>query len=516
MGVPRLFFPIFAIMFVRKKKNKSGVISVQVIDKSHSKYKVLKTIGSTSDILEVERLYHEGNNWIKSHRGQYEFDFTDERQQTSQFLDNIDQISVSGSDLLLGKLFDDIGFNKIEDALFKILVISRLCYPVSKLKTTDYLWRYHSLDIDVHELYRYLDKLHSTQKDVVQQISYEHTLQVLSGEISILFYDVTTLYFEIEREDELRKTGFSKEGRHQNPQIVLGLLVSIDGYPLAYEIFDGKKFEGHTMLPVIDAFKTKYKIQKIVIVADAGLLSSGNICQLQSKGYEYILGARIKSEKQSIKKQILALGLKNGESSIIEKDENTRLIVSYSDSRARKDKLNRERGLKKLEKQIQSGKLTKANINNRGYNKYLKFEGEISISIDNDKFYQDNQWDGLKGYMTNTKLSKQEVIGNYGHLWKIEKAFRISKHDLRIRPIYHRLQRRIEAHICIAFTAYKVYKELERQLRIRHSSLSPEKTIEIAKTIYSVTVRTPITNQPMTKVLLLNQEQKDLAKLFDF
>ena len=201
---------------------------------------------------------------------------------------------------------------------------------------------------------------------------------------------------------------------------------------------------------------------------------------------------------------------------MIEKDENTRLIVSYSDSRARKDKSNRERGLKKLEKQIQSGKLTKSNINNRGYNKYLKFEGEISVSIDNGKFDQDSQWDGLKGYITNTKLSKQEVIDNYGHLWKIEKAFRISKHDLRIRPIFHRLQRRIEAHICIAFTAYKVYKELERQLKIRKSTISPEKAIEIAKTIYSVTVRTPITNQPMTKVLLLNEEQKNLAKLFDF
>ena len=503
-------------MFVRKKKNKSGVISVQVIDKSHSKYKVLKTIGSSSDILEVEQLYQEGNNWIKSHTGQFEFDFTNEREQTSQFLDNIDQISVSGSDLLLGKLFDDIGFNKIDDELFEILVISRLCYPVSKLKTTDYLLRYHSLDIDVHEFYRYLDKLHSTQKEVVQQISYQHTLQILSGEISILFYDVTTLYFEIEREDELRKTGFSKEGRHQNPQIVLGLLVSIDGYPLAYEIFDGKKFEGHTMLPIIEAFKTKYKIQKIVIIADSGLLSADNISQLQSKGYEYILGARIKSEKQLIKQQIFCLGLKNGESSMIEKDENTHLIVSYSDSRARKDKSNRERGLKKLEKQIQSGKLTKSNINNRGYNKYLKFEGEISVSIDSDKFDQDSQWDGLKGYMTNTKLSKQEVIENYGHLWKIEKAFRISKHDLRIRPIFHRLQRRIEAHICIAFTAYKVYKELERQLKIRKSTLSPEKAIEIAKTIYSVTVRTPITNQPMTKVLLLNEEQKNLAKLFVF
>jgi len=297
---------------------------------------------------------------------------------------------------------------------------------------------------------------------------------------------VTTLYFEIDDEDDLRKTGFSKDGKHQHPQLVLGLLVSIDGYPLAYEIFEGNKFGGHTMLPVIEAFKAKYHLVKLVIIADSGLLSHDNINDLQEKGYEFILGARIKAEKKSVKSKILSLNLKNGESQIIVKENNLKLVVSYSESRAKKDRANRERGLKKLEKQIKSGRLTKSNINNRGYNKYLKLEDEIQISIDQEKLSQDQQWDGLKGYLTNTQLSKEETIENYRHLWKIEKAFRISKHDLKLRPFYHRLKRRIEAHICIAFVAYKVYKELERQLKEKNSDLSPEKAIEIAKTIYSI------------------------------
>jgi transposase len=323
------------------------------------------------------------------------------------------------------------------------------------------------------------------------------------------------LYFEIDNEDDLRKTGFSKEGKHQHPQIVLGLLVSIDGYPLAYEIFEGNKFEGYTMLPVIDTFKNKYKLDKLVIIADSGLLSNHNITELQTKGYDFILGARIKNEKHDIQNKILNLNLSNGESQLIEKDEHIKLIVSFSESRAKKDKSNREKGLKKLEKQIKTGKLTKANINNRGYNKYLKLAGSVEVSIDQEKFNADGKWDGLKGYLTNTNLSKNEIIDNYSHLWKIEKAFRVAKTDLKIRPIFHFKARRIEAHICIAFAAYKLYKELERQLKEKQSNISAEKAIAIAKTIYSLTLTTPTTKERITKTLILNAEQKNLMRLFD-
>jgi transposase len=191
------------------------------------------------------------------------------------------------------------------------------------------------------------------------------------------------------------------------------------------------------------------------------------------------------------------------------------LVISYSEARGRKDAVNRQRGLQKLENQVRKGRLTKANINNRGYNKYLRMDGEVNISIDHEKFEEDQKWDGLKGYLSNTTLTQDEIIENYGHLWKIEKAFRVSKNDLKIRPVYHRLQRRIEAHICIAFAAYKVYKELERQLKIKKSTLSPEKAIEIAKTIFSVQV-TLNTEETVSRTIYTREEQNYLAKLFEF
>lgn len=428
-------------MFVRKKKNPSGIVSVQVIDKSTGKYVVRKTIGSSSNALEVERLAELGRQWIGSHLGQQEIDFTNFKRLAQTVLDQVTEITISGVELLLGRIFDQIGFNQIESYLFKPLVLSRLESPSSKLKTTDYLAKYYSLHIDVESIYRYMDTLYNTQKEAVQQISYNHTREILGGETRMVFYDVTTLYFEIEREDTLRKAGFSKDGKHQNPQIVLGLLVSTNGYPLAYDIFEGNKYEGDTMLPIIDAFRQKYSFESLTIVADSGLISDRNIKDLEGRGYKYILGARIKNQPRNIEEQICALNLRDGESRTIWKDPNTALIINYSAKRANKDYFNRERGLKRLEKQIASGKLTKSNINKRGYNKYLKLEGEIDISIDREKFDADSKWDGIKGYQTNDKsLSKQQVIENYRHLWKIEKAFRISKHDLKIRPIYHRVQ----------------------------------------------------------------------------
>jgi len=269
------------------------------------------------------------------------------------------------------------------------------------------------------------------------------------------------------------------------------------------------------MLPVINLFKRKYKLKKLVIIADAGLLSYKNIQALENNNYEYILGARIKNETDEIKACILTLALKNGKSAVIEKAGNLKLVISYSDSRAVKDNDNRKRGINKLEKQLKAKRLTKAHINSKGYNRFLKMTGEIKISIDKNRIQQDSKWDGLKGYITNTTLTKEAVIENYGHLWNIEKAFRITKTDIQIRPVYHHLQRRIEAHICLAFVAYKVYKELERQLHEKKSTLSVDKAIDIAKTIYSIKAQKPKSKEVFEQILLLNDEQKLLAKLFD-
>jgi len=299
-------------MFVRKKLNKSGIVSIQILEKVAGRSTLVKTVGSSSDPTEIEALFVKGKQLIPVLKGQasFYFDKDNEDQLVNLFFNGIRGLSLVGPELLLGKLFDEIGFGAVKDELFRHLVLTRLCYPVSKLKTTDYLFKYKGLSIDVESVYRYLDKLNNKQKEQIQNISYGHTLKVLNNEMSIVFYDVTTLYFEAEQEDDLRKTGFSKDGRHQQPQIVLGLLVSTGGYPLAYEMFEGKKFEGHTMLPVIEAFKAKYKLKKMVVIADAGLMSNDNITELQNKNYEYIIGARIKNETKPIEKQILSAGLK--------------------------------------------------------------------------------------------------------------------------------------------------------------------------------------------------------------
>ena len=289
----------------------------------------------------------------------------------------------------------------------------------------------------------------------------EHTRKILGGNIGVLFYDVTTLYFEADYEDDLRKTGFSKEGRHKSPQIILGLLVSIDGYPLAYCIHEGNKYEGHTMLPVVTEFVRKYKLDNFIVVADSGLMNNDNIADLEANGYKYIIGARIKNESRIIKDWIL--GQPKSDCQMVEYDKGNgqRLLVGYTEKRARKDSYNREKGIRRLEKAYNRGTLTKDNINKRGYNKFLKMEGDLKVSINYDKFEADAKWDGLKGYLTNTDIPVEEVYAAYHNLWHVEKAFRIAKSKIEIRPMFHFTRKRIEAHVCICFVALKVYKELE-------------------------------------------------------
>jgi transposase len=503
-------------MYIRRKRNKSGSISVQIIDTSGRYDRLEKTIGSTKDSQKLKELVHEAQKYILSytHQEEMSFEFYEDRKFIKTLTNGLKDIKMIGPELILGKIFDEIGFNKIGDVLFRYLVLSRIVFPLSKLKTSEYLMRYQNIIIDADKIYRYLDKLESQQKEIVEQISFQHTLGLFNGQLSVVFYDVTTVYFEASDEDDLRRTGFSKDGKHQCPQIVLGLLVSIDGYPLAYEIFEGNKFEGHTMLPVIEAFKQKYNLDKLIIIADAGLLSKQNIEELISKGYEFILGGRIKNESDQVKQQIHSHQFSKGNSLVIKRSQDVRLIIGYSSTRARKDANNRQRGLKKLEKSLQKGNLNKQHINNRGYNKYLKINGKVSITIDYDKFEADSFWDGLKGYITNTKLEKEQVIENYKSLWQIEKAFRISKTDLRVRPIYHRLPKRISAHFIIAFCAYKIYKELERQLREKNSNITPGKAIDIMKTIYHLHIQLPESFQETTVLFAREEKQLELLKSF--
>ena len=502
-------------MYIREKPNKSGSKSVQIIDKSSGKYKVVKTIGSSKTIEGLNILLHQAQHELNELHQQISLFVSDEDALIESYLGTLNNsnIRIIGPELIFGKIYDSIGFGQIGEELFRHLVISRLVFPLSKLKTVDYLYRYLGISIEISSIYRFLDKLNSQLKDQVEKVSYNHTLKLLKNKISVVFYDMTTLYFEASDEDDLRKTGFSKDGKHQNPQIFLGLLVGLGGYAIGYDIFEGNIYEGHTLIPVLEKLSKKFNLSKPIVVADAGLLTNDNIIDLEENGYQYILGARIKNESGEIKKQIIEAKLENGEYKILRKPAGQRLIISYSDKRARKDENNRNRGLQRLEKRIKSGKLTKSNINNRGYNKYLRLVGEVHISIDHDKFEKDKLWDGLKGYLTNTRFGAKRIVDNYNNLWQIEKAFRMSKTDLRIRPIYHRLKSRIEAHICISFTAYAIYKDLERMLYKAKASFSVKRAVELTQTMYQLEIVLPESKKRKDIPLNMDDEQQALIKI---
>lgn len=470
-------------MFIRKKLNKSGTTSIQIIQKVGRSNKIIKTIGSSSNPNEIERLYQKALYEMPRVYGATLFD-TPAEPVISE-LSN-DSIRVCGPDIVFGQIYNHVGYGQLKEPLLKDLVISRITHPGSKLNLANYLSITGQRNISVYSIYRFLDKLNSRLKKKVEDISFDYTRNILGGRIGVVFYDMTTIYFEASEPDDFRIAGFSKEGKHQNPQIMLGLLVGKDGYPIGYELFEGNSFEGNTLIPVLEKYTERFQLKKPIVIADSGLLSKSNIEQLAENGYGFILGARIKNETNTIKAKILALELADGQLASIDKGNGLVLHISYSDKRAKKDRYNRERGLAKLEKRLVSGKLTKANINNRGYNKFLKLEGQINVSIDQEKLGLDQKWDGLKGYLTNTNLISAEVIGNYNNLWKIEKAFRISKTDLRIRPIFHRLRKRIEAHICVSFMSYLVYKELERVLQQSSNGLSMNTAIESINKMYEV------------------------------
>lgn len=510
-------------MYIRKKKYPSGNVGIIVVEKINGKMKELITIGIARSDKEVDALVKRGQEWMDREQqrrhprldlfGEERIRCEQERMNAERLLNCITNIAINGADLILDRVFDNVGFNRIEDDIFRKLVKARLSYPASKSATVEYLKNHFDDDVSLSKIYRYLDKLSDSQHRIVQDISVGHTRKILGDHIGVLFYDVTTLYFEADYEDELRKTGFSKEGRHKNPQIILGLLVSTGGYPLAYCIHEGNKYEGHTMLPVVTEFVHRYNLEDFIVVADSGLMNGDNIADLEENGYKYIIGAKIKTESKKIKEWILSQPKNDCQMVEYDKGNGKRLLVGYTDNRARKDAYNREKGVRRLEKAYRRGTLTKENINKRGYNKFLTMEGDVRVSIDYDKLETDAKWDGLKGYLTNTDIPASQVYDAYHNLWHVEQAFRISKSKIEIRPMFHFTRRRIEAHVCICFVALKVYKELERLLKLADINMSVDKVLALAQSIVTIQISLPQNKQTLSRTMLMKRHQR-IAPLF--
>lgn len=506
-------------MFVRKKKNRSGTVSVIVADKSSGGFKELKTIGVSSSPEEIAQLEVEARRWIDERTGQTSFDFGESEkalQEAKNTIARIERTLQNMPQTILGGIYDSIGFSDIEDDILRHLVIVRVCQPQSKAATVEYLKSYFDEDVQLHSIYRYMDKLYNTQREKVQQISVAHTLKVLGGRIGLVFYDVTTLYFEAmpQPDDGLRQAGFSKDGKTSESQIVLGLLVSEDGYPLSYSIFNGSQYEGRTLMPIIDDFVQRFSLTDFIVVADSGLMSAKNVELLESAGYKYILGARIRNESPRLKDWVLSVDRTDGNVEECRRNDTQRLIVSYSDARARKNVRNRDKGVERLRKAYANGTLTKENVNKRGYNKFLEISKDISVRIDEEKIAEDSLWDGLKGYVTNTDLPAADVISQYHGLWVVERAFRIGKGTLEMRPVFHFTEKRIEAHVCICFVAYKVYKELERVIRGLGMEMSVDKVLAIAKTITTLRIRLP-NGSIYSETLYTTPQQESIKPLLD-
>ena len=494
---------------VRKKKNQSGSISVQIVDRTNRGYKVVETLGCSDDETEIDKLHQKAIlriNDLSQNLFSKSLDETSEKLLLKNLLSKLttqDFIPI-GDELIFGKIFNNIGCNNLfnnvksirkqedKNFLFKSLVISRLLYPGSKLELINYLSYFKNIDITSDKIYRFLDSLYQDEiKSRIETCVFEHTKKIMNGEIILTFYDVTTLYFESESEDDLRRVGFSKEGKIAKPQIQLGLFTTLEGYPLSFEVYEGNKYEGHTLIDVLKKFQDRFQLdKKPIVVADRGMLNNDNIAYLENNNYKYILAYKIKNISNDLKEEIKNLTFiddnvthniefKKVISFADENDKkqtihvNQRLVLSYSTQRAKKDRYNRNKAVQRLENKIKSSKtITKKDLKLSYYAKYIDLDdnnSKITFNINNQKIIEDEKLDGIKGFVTNDfTLTANEIIEHYNNQYEVERAFRISKTDLKIRPIYHRLETRIKAHILISFVSYAIYKEFERKLKINN------------------------------------------------
>jgi transposase len=350
------------------------------------------------------------------------------------------------------------------------------------MASRDMLEEDFGISLPLDKIYRMMDRLDDKAIQRLKEITYHNTLNLLGGKISVIFYDATTLYFESFEPDELKKCGFSKDNKPNQPQVLFALMVTEEGLPLDYEVFAGNIYEGKTLIPALEKIRQKYNIEEVVLVADSAMLSEDNILKLDSlkdRAISYLVGARLKSQPQALKKKILDpqnyQELEPGYLIACFNYKGKKLVVSYSSTRAQKDEQDRIKALEKLEAKLKKSQNPKAHLSNQGYRKYLKLEGKSKVSLDEAKIACDKAWDGLGGVLTNSDLAPEEILTKYRDLFTVEDAFRLTKHELKIRPIFHWKPRRIRAHIALCFSAYALVKHMEHRVRLQYKKLSPEK-----------------------------------------
>ena len=343
-----------------------------------------------------------------------------------------------------------------------------------------------------------MDKLIHKENEVKANI-FEATQKVSHDKIiNMIFFDVTTLYFESQKSNELKDFGYSKDGKKGEVQVVLALATNENGLPLGYHLFPGNTAEVKTLLQSLSAWKKIVPIKNVRIIADRSMMSEDNLTQIEQSNNHYVIAAKLKSFPENLKSEILKINESKSSESIIQefKYKNRRVIVEYSPKRALKDKADRERLIQKIKTRIGLKTTTKKLITNNGYLKYMNEEKTGFVFFNEKKIKEEELWDGLHGIITNDFESKPEhLLGQYKRLWVIEESFRINKHSLSMRPIYHYKPKRIEAHILICYIAFSLYRTLQLKLKVNNNSMSLEKIREELSHVQSSILINPKTGE---------------------
>jgi transposase len=404
---------------------------------------------------------------------------------------------IEGIHEIAGQLYDDLGFDHIlargSRNTLKDMVLMRLSHPTSKRASCHLLAEQFGKDVPVERVYRMMDQLEG-EIPKVQNLVRQASLRLLKDKIDILLFDVTTLYFESVDVDELRNFGYSKDQKYHCTQVVLALATTGDGLPIGYELFEGNFAEVKTLQRCLVSWKEQgLEVGSICLAGDSAMFSKANLALMEEMGISYVVCASLRKLKKEIKAQIL--DAKDYRAGLIEKDivwtkeipyqESQRLIVSYSTSRARKDVSDRQRLLDKLTKKLGEKKKLKNLVSNQGYLKYIKEEGKAVCQLNETKIHQEEQWDGMHGIVTNASKEEEALalLHRYRRLWVIEESFRINKHTLKMRPIYHFKDWRIKAHIAICYMSFALMRHLEYRIKITQRKLSPQEILNALNSV---------------------------------
>lgn len=525
-------------MFIRTKKaSRNERTYVQLVESYREngriKQRVLRHIGTAETDEEVEQLNQLGISIKKEyelknlkHRGSKvdgsyagfigHLKHVSKETQLSLFYAEEEKRYTLGLHDVYGYVYDAVGFTNLFSRpkqrtkaaeILKEIVLARIANPASKRASVEMLEQQFGTKLNLDNVYQMMDKIDEGFCERIQKQALLTTLNLTGEQLNILFYDATTLYFESFTEDDLKQNGYSKDMKFNQPQVLLALFVTQKGLPVGYAVFPGKTYEGHTLQPVLDKLKSRYNINDVVFVADRGMLSKDNINYLNKNGFHYIVGSRIKSLKKKKQDEILSwintLDKENIEDEMthaIQLEGSQKLILSYCVSRARKDKVEREKAIQKLQARLSKSKNPKQLISNYGYQKFINVAGDATLQIDHNKMQAAAVWDGIIGVTTNhPELTNQQVLEQYRGLWQVEESFRITKHDLKIRPIYHWTPTRVRAHIAIAFMAFVCVRYLEYRVATQYQKISPE---EIRKNLMAVQASTIIDKKNKKRYLL--------------